>query len=199
MARIRDVPCSGGCGKLIWRGNGCLPPGQSMCQPCRRARWQVPRDCAQCSKPLPAKKRVGRFCSRKCSNLNTTLNRVGPHLCPSCGTGVPDGPAVKCCPPCRAMNLRVNYRKKNTARRGVCPQGTMTIRELLARDGWRCHLCRKLIPRNVHYLDPLAPTFDHLIPVADGGSDEPENLAAAHRSCNSRRGTGGTVQLLLVG
>jgi 5-methylcytosine-specific restriction endonuclease McrA len=45
----------------------------------------------------------------------------------------------------------------------------------------------------------MSATFDHLIPVSDGGTDAPVNLRLAHLSCNSRRGAGGVVQLLLVG
>jgi 5-methylcytosine-specific restriction endonuclease McrA len=36
--------------------------------------------------------------------------------------------------------------------------------------------------------DPL--TADHIIPRIDGGADVRENMRAAHRSCNSRRGAG---------
>jgi len=32
------------------------------------------------------------------------------------------------------------------------------------------------------------PVADHVIPRADGGSDDLTNLAPAHRSCNGRRG-----------
>lgn len=36
--------------------------------------------------------------------------------------------------------------------------------------------------------DPL--TGDHIVPRIDGGADVRENMRAAHRSCNSRRGAG---------
>ena len=46
-----------------------------------------------------------------------------------------------------------------------------------------CHLCGK--PFN----DPNDPAVaDHVHPRAYGGSDHINNLAAAHRSCNGRRG-----------
>jgi 5-methylcytosine-specific restriction endonuclease McrA len=34
--------------------------------------------------------------------------------------------------------------------------------------------------------DPLV--VDHVVPRARGGSDDPSNLQAAHRSCNGRKG-----------
>jgi 5-methylcytosine-specific restriction endonuclease McrA len=37
--------------------------------------------------------------------------------------------------------------------------------------------------------DPDDPyEADHIVPVADGGSDELSNLRGVHRSCNRRRG-----------
>lgn len=36
-----------------------------------------------------------------------------------------------------------------------------------------------------------ADTVDHVQPVARGGNDEPSNLRAAHRACNSARGARG--------
>lgn len=46
------------------------------------------------------------------------------------------------------------------------------------RDGGRCRYCEMA-------LDPLgAWHVDHVIPVADGGSSEPDNLALACAPCN---------------
>lgn len=46
---------------------------------------------------------------------------------------------------------------------------------------------------------PKAPTIDHLLPVSAGGDDVRANVRLAHFICNSRRGSGGIVQLALVG
>lgn len=51
-------------------------------------------------------------------------------------------------------------------------------REVIARDGGRCHLCGA----------EGADTADHLVPRSRGGTDDPSNLRAAHRVCNARRG-----------
>lgn len=75
----------------------------------------------------------------------------------------------------------------------------MTLAELGDRDGWRCHLCRRRVDRRLVSPHPMSGTFDHLIPVADGGTDAPVNLALAHRECNTRRGRRGAAQLQLVG
>lgn len=56
------------------------------------------------------------------------------------------------------------------------------------RDGWLCHLCGEGIDRTLSGLDRMGPTVDHLIPLAEGGEHSYANVAAAHRSCNSRKG-----------
>jgi 5-methylcytosine-specific restriction endonuclease McrA len=53
--------------------------------------------------------------------------------------------------------------------------------EVLQRDGRICWMCKQ----------PGADSVDHLIPLSRGGDPYAKgNLAAAHMSCNLRRGTG---------
>lgn len=49
---------------------------------------------------------------------------------------------------------------------------------VFAERGRVCHLCGM----------PGADTLDHLLPRSLGGTDDLENLAPAHKSCNSSRG-----------
>ena len=51
---------------------------------------------------------------------------------------------------------------------------------ILARDDRICQLCGQ----------PGADTVDHIIPVSKGGTNNDDNLRAAHQRCNSRRGVG---------
>lgn len=46
---------------------------------------------------------------------------------------------------------------------------------------------------------PRSASRDHLVPVSAGGTNDPSNMALAHLACNVSRGTGGNVQLQLVG
>lgn len=80
MPRRPDVPCAGGCGNLIWRGTGCLPPGQATCQPCRRMerearpRVRLPRarqprllpTCEVCGAAYRRSYASQRTCGRSC-------------------------------------------------------------------------------------------------------------------------------------
>lgn len=69
--------------------------------------------------------------------------------------------------------------------------------DIFERDGWRCHICGKKIRCSLPHSHPLGATLDHLIPLANGGADAPDNVAAAHRLCNSIKGVSGAAQLLL--
>lgn len=56
------------------------------------------------------------------------------------------------------------------------------------RDGWTCWICGDVAPEELRGKShPWAPTVDHIIPLARGGSHTAANLKCAHLSCNSRK------------
>lgn len=57
-----------------------------------------------------------------------------------------------------------------------------TIAAIVMRDGAECYLCQQ----GEDDRDPWQ--VEHVIPKAQGGSDELHNLALAHRSCNLTKG-----------
>ena len=57
-------------------------------------------------------------------------------------------------------------------------------RATIKRSRPACHICGKPIDYSLHYMDPMAYTVDHLVPLARGGQDILANKRAAHRSCN---------------
>lgn len=72
--------------------------------------------------------------------------------------------------------------------------------KIFERDRWQCHICNTRVKRDMVVPHPLAPTIDHLIPLAAGGTHEPANVATAHFLCNSRKGDRGAgEQLALIG
>lgn len=62
------------------------------------------------------------------------------------------------------------------------------LRTIAERDGFTCHLCSALVDMTLSGKDSMGPTADHVLPVAKGGSDHPDNVRLAHRRCNVRRG-----------
>jgi 5-methylcytosine-specific restriction endonuclease McrA len=67
------------------------------------------------------------------------------------------------------------------------------------RDGWRCGLCNKPVNRRKRHPHPLAPSIDHIIPLAKGGTNDLTNLQLAHLHCNlEKRAAARGEQLRLI-
>ena len=89
----------------------------------------------------------------------------------------------------QARNATQTRRRARKAAAVIVPYNRADIYD---RDGGRCHICRDLVGSDFH--------IDHLIPIAGGGADTPENVAIAHPLCNHQRGAGRLpAQLRLVG
>jgi 5-methylcytosine-specific restriction endonuclease McrA len=50
-----------------------------------------------------------------------------------------------------------------------------------------CGICGGGLKKNAHYLDPLAPQLDYIMPVSRGGSHGRENSQIVHRYCNQSK------------
>lgn len=162
------------------------------CLRCQASGFVIYRECETCRSPFFSRQAEARWCSMDCAGVEID--------CIDCGQRVRGSWTQKRCADCADDAARAYWRRKNAVRRGADPVGRrMTIVELGDRDGWVCHLCLRPVYRSYRAPDPRSPTFDHLIPVSDHGNDAPENLRLAHWRCNSSRGAGGTVQLLLFG
>ena len=67
------------------------------------------------------------------------------------------------------------------------------IAAIVMRDGDSCYICRQ-------GQDPHDPCeVEHVRPKAMGGSDELENLALAHRSCNRAKGIAAVIRPVMDG
>jgi 5-methylcytosine-specific restriction endonuclease McrA len=53
------------------------------------------------------------------------------------------------------------------------------------RDDWKCHICGDLVNRAAKVPELDAPTLDHVVALAQGGSHSESNLKTAHFYCNS--------------
>jgi 5-methylcytosine-specific restriction endonuclease McrA len=58
--------------------------------------------------------------------------------------------------------------------------GKVDLNAVIRRDGWICHICGGLVLRE-------ELSFDHIIPLAKGGMHSNDNLAVAHRKCNTSK------------
>ena len=118
--------------------------------------------------------------------------------CRRCGNyfvvNAPRGDAAFCSVACARLSGKATRR----ARKRQAPARPYNRVDIFERDGWRCHLCGKKINRRLSHSHPMGATIDHLIPVAAGGGDVPENVRPAHRRCNSIKRDQGGGQLLLA-
>ena len=75
-----------------------------------------------------------------------------------------------------------NPRRKNGSRRTA-------LRNRVAAAGEPCHLCGKPIDYSLPAGHPMSYELDEIVPVSKGGDPlRRDNVAAAHRICNQRRG-----------
>ena len=81
------------------------------------------------------------------------------------------------CEPCRLQLVRRRSAARGTRQQqGYGNDWLRLSRQVVERDGGTCRYC-----------GGPATTADHVIPKSRGGSDDPSNLVAACRSCNSAK------------
>ena len=137
--------------------------------------------CEFCDSPIPANVRSRRFCSGACARLwyRWRGDRPAERPCAECGMTIdlnfmhPSGkrrPATaRLCERCRARH-----------------RFGMSVNQLAARDGAVCAICREAVDMTLRRPDSLfGPSIDHVVPRANGGTDDPDNLALAHFWCNA--------------
>jgi 5-methylcytosine-specific restriction endonuclease McrA len=86
-------------------------------------------------------------------------------------------------------NKNRNQQQRRARQLGAARTEEWTTEGILERDGWTCRVPKCLCPDG-RRIRPDAPvrwrgTADHVVPLARGGSDIPDNLRAAHQACNS--------------
>jgi 5-methylcytosine-specific restriction endonuclease McrA len=78
---------------------------------------------------------------------------------------------------------RVTLRK---GRRPVVYHSAALRTALAEAQNWRCCYCHTTLdPEGQH---GPTPTLEHVVAIAVGGSDTPDNMAIACKPCNSKRG-----------
>ncbi len=133
----------------------------------RASPYLVPRNCDHCGKCYnPTVRCPSRFCSVTCSGAYFRQPDTRDRL--------------------RRRRGRYSRRRQLMAKAGKAVVGRW--RRICARDGWVCWICGGEIDPAISHPHRLGGTVDHVIPLAEGGSDADDNCRAAHMTCNSRRG-----------
>ena len=178
-------------------GSRCHPCYLIYCQEKWRAR-QIAKGLAPLRRPrLSAEQRAARARPEPTRSAGTSAE------CTVCGAmfirGKHKTASKVCSDGCRTIARKAVDRRKNARRKGARIGARYTLADVIARDGDKCHLCKRKVDLSLPGTDSRGPTVDHLLPISAGGADELANVRLAHRSCNCRRGVRGDVQLLLFG
>lgn len=150
---------------------------------------------------------TSRSCRRRAQRVDLLLRSVA---CVDCGATFShrrSGRPVLRCISCRVAAKRKHKRSRPARARRRARLRTATIErfthtEIFDRDGWLCGICGQPTERDAVVPALLAPTLDHVVPLAAGGAHSRANVQCAHFICNSRKGANVVSegeQLRLVG
>jgi 5-methylcytosine-specific restriction endonuclease McrA len=121
-----------------------------------------------------------------------TANRLTCGSCRVCGDlFVSFETGVTCSSTCwkiRQRELRHEAGQRRRALKRNAYVSPVYRKNVFKSDGYRCHICNKMTNKNAIVPHPMAPTIDHVIPLAKGGTHEPINCRTAHFICNSTKG-----------
>ena len=127
--------------------------------------------CERCGITFAAGKCDGkrrRFCSRICAYAFAKAH-----------------PELKRLPDLKRPGQAFSVKRRRYIKIAARPRERVTIGDIIARDGAKCHICGIETDASVRALEP---TIDHVIPIALGGAHVLANVKLAHRVCNSLKG-----------
>jgi 5-methylcytosine-specific restriction endonuclease McrA len=84
-----------------------------------------------------------------------------------------------------AADKRAEAAHRRRARQRNAYRSPVVRSAIYLRDDYTCQLCMKPMDMAAMVPHSYAPTIDHTIPLARGGTHEPSNVQAAHFICNS--------------
>lgn len=143
--------------------------------------WTKDRTCVVCGTES-TQKRYRKVCSGKCRQLLSRNGGIPPLMIKQCvkctgfidltitgKSGRKKRADTKFCEPCKKSRVLPHQ---------------MSVTELADRDGTKCGICSTDIDMALVFPDTMRASVDHVIPVARGGSNDPDNLQIAHLHCN---------------
>jgi hypothetical protein len=159
---------------------GLKQAGSKWCRGCRKGRpYKLkPALCVVCGIEYQPKIRYQKCCGAACGQVLSALSTMALH-------GITTVTESR-----RRVQER---RRKGSASRAAKLRrvGGRLVpgrwRGIGERDGWMCWLCQTAVDPAAPLNGKDGPTVDHVVPLAEGGSDDDSNVRLAHRSCNCRR------------
>ena len=164
------------------------------------------KKCEHCGKLFVARPAFKKYCneckqqnaSHKLSYMKTDkhINKTHVGKCVVCGkkfiNNYGEKKRIYCSGECRnksetnkQSNADAQRRRKARKLQNACiPYKRLDIYE---RDQWICGICGKFVDIALKHPHPMSASIDHIIPLAKGGGDAPDNVQLAHLICNSRK------------
>lgn len=136
--------------------------------------------CLNCGAPI---RRSSLFCSR--AECKPARRRYEKEHAPECSESGCDRPAIGrgLCGSHYAAVWRAENPDKSAAgkqryraRKRDAWVEDVDRSAVLERDGWRCGICGKRIPKHAKYPDPESASIDHVVPLSKGGTHEMKNV-----------------------
>lgn len=127
------------------------------------------RDCAICGNEYETSQHKSTVCSAACLNVVRSTTKKPEEE--------------------KRLKKQSSWQRRR-ARKSCAPVvEKVDLLAICERDLWTCWLCGGAAPRELRGKnDPMAPTADHVIPLARGGNHTAANLKCAHLSCNLSKG-----------
>jgi 5-methylcytosine-specific restriction endonuclease McrA len=119
--------------------------------------------CAQCGEEFRFTHKR-RYCSRPCCNRAYAERRKQRE---------------------NFAEQKQDAKRRRVARQRGAKHEPVSRRRVFERDSWVCGICETPTLKEVKVPHPLAPTLDHVIPLALGGDHTYANSQTAHFICNS--------------
>lgn len=182
--------CSGSC-----RAWALYHPGQRRSAP------------PQPTRPCACGRQIHKPNAEACWHCRMAPPKRVHLVCPECGTEAERGAGAQFCSErCRKKaevrrarargtiyqqpwgdGRRDRYHRRR-ARRVGAPIGRPVLASVIfERDGWICHACGDPVDPDLRWPDQDSASLDHVVPLAEGGIHDPDNVRLAHVGCNVRR------------
>jgi 5-methylcytosine-specific restriction endonuclease McrA len=185
--RERRQVCSNACRYAL------LPPRKRKPKPLKviQPRPHVIKvACQRCATVFETDIHTKRYCSKRCkNNKDCQVSTIRQATCQRCAQEFTTDRSwqLHCSPRCahRAARDRREAAKRTNSSAVV---GRVNRGAVYKRDGFTCQLCGYPTNPDVKVPDYEAPTIDHIIPLARGGSHTMDNVQTAHFLCNMLKG-----------
>ncbi len=148
---------------------------------------KVFRSCAGCGlkdedKPLVIWARTEQYEQQKAIGVEFAAS----HIQCRADAQEPRGPEMECqCSGCRRDRGDPQRRPVHRTGQRRATNYEAQRAAVYERDRLICQICLLPTAPDASVYDDRRPVLDHIIRVADGGSDDVENLRTAHRWCNA--------------